>query len=118
MMLFILAVVLSYLILPLAMVYTLIKPPFGGRRRYLRKAAISIDQTGNAIGGYALRALLVQKNAPVLALQWWGNPDVTISFALAKCKGYETGAGRFLVWFLEYVDPGHMKKAIDYETFK
>ena len=100
------------------MLYTLAKPPHGGRRRYLRKAAISIDQTGNATGGYFLRVILVKKNAPLLALQWWGDPDVTISFALAKCKGYETRAGKFLVWFLEYVDPGHMKKAIDYETFR
>ena len=118
MMLFLLAILLSYLLLPIALLYSLVVPPHGGRRRYLRKAAISIDQTGNAIGGYFFRVILVQKNAPLLALQWWGNPDVTISFALAKCKGYETRAGKFLVWFLELIDRGHMKKAIDYETFR
>lgn len=110
--LFVLAVVLSYIILPFAIAYTLLR--YSGRGAYLRRCAFSIDQTGNAIGGRFFRDLLVQKEAPLLLTQWWGNPDKTISFALAKCMPYATIAGHILIVILETLDPGHMEKAIKY----
>lgn len=110
--LFLIAIVLSYIILPFAIIYTLLK--YSGRGAYLRRCAFSVDQTGNAIGGRFLRDLLVQREAPLVLVQWWGNPDKTISYALAKCMPYATIAGHILIAILETVDPGHMEKAIKY----
>ena len=110
--LFVLAIVLSYIILPFAILYTLLR--YSGRGGYLKRCAFSIDQTGNAIAGRFFRDLLVQKEAPLLLTQWWGNPDKTISFALAKCAPYLTITGHILFLILETVDPGHMEKAIKY----
>ena len=93
------------------MLYTLARYPHL-KNGYLRKAAFSIDQTGNAIGGYFFRDWFVKDSAPLLSLIAWGDPDKTISYALAKCDGHLTKSGKLLVWILEKLDPGHMENAL------
>ena len=60
-------------------------------RRYLFNILIAIDQLGNALRG--------------------GDPDETISSVAAKNP--DKAAWKPLRWFLEFVDPGHLQRAIE-----
>jgi hypothetical protein len=106
---FLFAVVAFVLLAPVLFVGTLTFRIFtDGSGNYLYKVAYSIDQLGNAVGGEFWQTLLVNRFAPY----HFGEPDDTISYALARNEGYWSGAGKVLVWVLEFVDPGHMKKSL------
>lgn len=106
---FIFAIVAFVLIAPAMFCATLVFYTFtGGAGNFLYRVAYSIDQLGNAIGGPVWQSVLVTKAAPY----HFGEPDDTISYALARNVGHETAAGKLLVWVLETIDPGHMNKAL------
>ena len=104
------AIFLAIFLIPLAfivsLVYALIKKEPIDRLFY--KLAYSIFQTANAAGPYFWQLLLVNKYAPYK----FGNPDDTLSYALAMNMGYESVIGNILVIILETIDPGHMEKSL------
>lgn len=105
-----LAIFLAIFLIPLAfiinVIYSLIKKDNLDKHFY--NLAYSIDQTANASGPNFWQLILVNKYAPYK----FGNPDDTLSYALAMNMGYETIIGHILVLILETVDPGHMEKSL------
>lgn len=106
---FLFAVIALIVLAPSLFLFGIIAYTFsGGLGDYLYRVAYSIDQLGNAIGGPFWQVLLVNKAAPYK----FGDPDDTISYALARNVGYYTIFGLILEWALETIDPGHMAKAL------
>lgn len=106
---FIFAIVAFVLIAPAMFCATLVfYAVTGGAGAFLYRVAYSIDQLGNAVGGPVWQAVLVKRSAQY----HFGEPDDTISYALARNIGHETAAGKLLVWALETIDPGHMQKSL------
>ena len=69
---------------------------------------MGIDQIGNVmLGEFMNRYLVTQLVHP------FGEVDETISYALAKNRGYLNGLGRGVAWVLELIDPGHLDKAVE-----
>jgi len=80
-----------------------------------KKIAVLIDKFGNVIADEFWNAILITKEAT----HKFGNWTETMSYvlALAQMRGHLTDAGKFLVWFLDFVDKGHMQKAIEQHHF-
>jgi hypothetical protein len=69
---------------------------------------MGIDQIGNVmLGEFMNRYLVTQLVHP------FGEVDETISYALAKNRGYLNGLGRGVAWVLEWIDPNHLDKAVE-----
>ena len=116
--LFIIAVVLSILTVPLGMLYGALKCIlkfdfrllFKKTNKYFRLLAISIDQMGNVAMQDLFDDVLITKNG-----YRFGNVDETISSVLGKNERQQTlkGLGKVLVKFLNFIDPNHALNSIE-----
>lgn len=79
--------------------------------QYFYNASISVDQAGNTVGYKFFNDVLIR---PYTGNKF-GDPDETISSVLGKNEqiGGLTRAGRILNRVLNWIDPGHSKKAIE-----
>ena len=111
------ALVLSALLLPLGIVFTLVKAlctwnwrKIGG---YLANSAgalaLAIDHLGNTVCRDLFNSLFLKRGG-----YGFGNIRETISSALGKNHRQRTltQAGQWLVWILDVIDPDHVEKAI------
>jgi 8-oxo-dGTP diphosphatase len=115
--LLVVALVLASVLLPLGIVFTLVKAlctwnwrKIGG---YLANAAgalaLAIDHFGNTVCRDLFNSLFLKRGG-----YGFGNIGETISSALGKNarRGTLTMTGWLLVWLLDVIDPGHVEKAI------
>ena len=117
-MLFLLAVVLSVLLMPLGFIYGIIrlwakadfKKWFVKFGKYLFVIAVSIDQLGNVIMQEMFDDLLIKPYG-----YKFGNEDETISSVIGKNKLMNTltSAGKFLDWILNIFEKDHSVKNIE-----
>jgi len=108
--LLILSLILSVILLPIGFIYGML---FKGRKEYLFKIALSIDQLGNVVCGRFFNWVLIKKNGYL-----FGFEDETISSVLGKNKviGQLKPAGRWLDRLLNKLDENHSINSI--EIFK
>lgn len=74
-----------------------LRPTLWAAWRYVFNILVALDQLANALRG--------------------GDPDETLSSVCAKRIKAETRDifWRFLAWFLEAVDPGHLERSIEWD---
>lgn len=123
MILFIIALILAVLIVPIGMIYSFIVLAirFKGRtliriiNRLFFMIAYSIDQFGNVSCQFLFNDILIKKNG-----YKFGDPDETISSVLGHNKKTKTLTifGKFIVFLLNTIDPFHVEKAVEYEQNK
>lgn len=123
MILFIIALILAVLIVPVGMVYSFIVLAilFKGRNliriinRLFFMIAYSIDQFGNVSCQFLFNDILIKKNG-----HKFGDPDETISSVLCHNKKTKTLTifGKIIVFLLNTIDPFHVEKAVEYEQNK
>lgn len=80
------------------------------KNEYNLKIAISLDQLGNVILGPLLNIVMKKRGG------WlFGDEDETLSMAIALnyYMNNLTNLGGFFADMLEYIDPGHLQKAIE-----
>ena len=116
--LFIVAVLLSVIFMPLGVVYCIIrlwvkasfKTWFKRLEQYLLSMALAIDQLGNVIMQELFNDILIRKNGYP-----FGDEDETISSCLGKNQQMDTlnMAGRALNAILHFLDHEHSIKAIE-----
>ncbi len=114
--LLILARILTAILAPIGITYSIIKLSIGMRFKdalkriddYFHTIAMSIDQTGNVFLQDILNDLMITKDGDK-----FGDEDQTIShvIGLNKIKGTLKRPGRILDNLLEFIDPGHSIKA-------
>ena len=115
--LFIIALLLAFIIMPIGFVYGIVKNilTFKGKTLILviNKAfymiAYAIDQLGNVVCQFLFNDLMIQKGG-----YKFGDPDKTISYVLGINKQNSTlsGFGGLIVALLHLVDPNHVEKAV------
>ena len=115
--LFIVALLLAFIIMPLGFVYGIVKNilTFRGKTLILviNKAfymiAYSIDQLGNVVCQFLFNDLMIKKDG-----YKFGDPDKTISYVLGINKQDSTlsGFGGLIVALLHLIDPNHVEKAV------
>jgi hypothetical protein len=108
--LFILAVALAVVFIPLGLLYSLLtlRPcPLGS---YAKACAIAIDQLGNVFCSALFNDTLIFISPSVA----FGDPDQTISAVLGynQRSGTLTFLGKGLCWVLDTIDPRHCYKAM------
>lgn len=117
--LFLIAVVLSSILIPIGLVFSFISRLFvwkfrGWRRKlgdYFYICAVSIDQTGNVFCSDLFNTILIkQKESNHL----FGNADQTISAVLGYNDHYNTISklGKYLVKLLDFFDNEHCEVAM------
>lgn len=116
--LFIIAVVLTIITVPLGILYGFmkcllkfdLKALFRKTNKYFRLLAISIDQMGNVAMQDLFDDILIKKNG-----YKFGDVDETISSVLGKNERLKTltGLGLLLVNFLNFIDPNHALNSIE-----
>lgn len=108
--LLIIALLLSFIIIPIALVYALIKLFLKGTKKYFFSIAVSIDQTGGVVCQHLFNDLMVKPNG-----HRFGNEDETISSVLGKNKATGTlyGIGKALSWLLNAIDKNHVENSIE-----
>jgi len=116
--LFIIAVVLTIITVPIGILYGFTKCvlKFNFRslvrktNKYFRLLAISIDQMGNVAMQDLFDDIFIKKNG-----YKFGNIDETISSVLGKNKRMRTltALGRAIVIFLNSIDPDHVLNSIE-----
>ena len=115
--LFIVALLLAFIIMPLGFVYGIVKNilTFRGKTLILviNKAfymiAYAIDQLGNVVCQFLFNDLMIKKDG-----YKFGDPDKTISYVLGINKQDSTlsGFGGLIVALLHLIDPNHVEKAV------
>ena len=115
--LFIVALLLAFIIMPLGFVYGILKNilTFRGKTLILviNKAfymiAYAIDQLGNVVCQFLFNDLMIKKDG-----YKFGDPDKTISYVLGinKQDGTLSGFGGLIVALLHLIDPNHVEKAV------
>ena len=115
--LFIVALLLAFIIMPLGFVYGIVKNilTFRGKTLILviNKAfymiAYAIDQLGNVVCQFLFNDLMIKKDG-----YKFGDPDKTISYVLGinKQNGTLSGFGGLIVALLHLIDPNHVEKAV------
>lgn len=71
---------------------------------------IGIDQIGNVLLGKFLNRFGVKK-----VIHPFGRVNETISYAIARNRGYLTKLGTLVHDIIEWIDPGHFDKALKRE---
>lgn len=106
------ALLLFYIITPIAFIYALLPKRRWYKRTilYFKKIAYSIDQLGNTIVRDLFNDIMIKDNT--LA---FGKPDETISSVMGKnkLKNNLTKVGLFLDSILEKLDSNHSIKSIE-----
>lgn len=115
--LFIVALLLAFIVMPLGFVYGIVKNilTFRGKTLILviNKAfymiAYAIDQLGNVVCQFLFNDLMIKKDG-----YKFGDPDKTISYVLGinKQDGTLSGFGGLIVALLHLIDPNHVEKAV------
>ena len=115
--LFIVALLLAFIVMPLGFVYGIVKNilTFRGKTLILviNKAfymiAYAIDQLGNVVCQFLFNDLIIKKDG-----YKFGDPDKTISYVLGinKQDGTLSGFGGLIVALLHLIDPNHVEKAV------
>lgn len=109
--LFIVAIVFSFIMCRIFFVYGLISSSIKGeRKKYLKDLAIAKDQYGNAIGKYIFNHCLIKDDG-----YKFGNPDETISSVIGKNKAAGTlnRSGKLVDGLLNKFEKDHSIKSID-----
>lgn len=117
--LFLIAVVLTVLTVPLGMVYTILKLSFRLKfgvlfrvsNGYFYRFALAIDQMGNVAMQDLFNDILIAKHGYP-----FGDVDETISSVLGKNErdGTLAGLGKILVKILNFIDPNHALNSIEH----
>ncbi len=104
----ILAIIISSIIVPIGLIYGLIRHLFGLNDKSLNIALV-IDIAGNVLCAELFNDLLIKED-----LRPFGNPYQTISEVLGIHNQLLnlTVAGQGLVNLLDYLDPYHVEKSI------
>lgn len=107
--LFLLATVLMWSLLPIAVVYNLFRSAFHGGDR-MQQVAILIDQAGNVIFGSLFNDIFITKDG-----YKFGDRRETVSRVLGINKRHKTlsKAGQLLADILNWIDENHVEKAAD-----
>lgn len=104
------ATIILWAILPLAILWALVKSVFGSTKleKYFYEVAFSIDQTGNVICSPLFNSLLKKKNG-----YSFGNPDETVSHVLGvnKLQGTLTIIGKIVAGILNLIEKNHVENA-------
>lgn len=111
-----LAILLSWILFPVGLLYTFIRLVFGVNIKeyfyHINKTfysiALSIDQLGNVVLQYLMNDFLITKDG-----ERFGDPDRTISYVLGvnKRKNTLTYLGSIIVYILNTIDKDHVEKA-------
>jgi len=106
-MILIVAIVISIILFPIGFIFAMFYP---GRKKYIYKIALSIDQLGNVICARLFNFFLID-----IIGHKFGNEDETISGVIGKNKRTNTltGLGIALDCILELLDKNHSVKAIE-----
>lgn len=106
-MILIVAIIISIILFPIGFVFAMFYP---GRRKYLYKIALAIDQLGNVVCARLFNFFLID-----ITGHKFGNEDETISGVIGKNKRTNTltGLGIVLDSILELIDKNHSVKAIE-----
>lgn len=117
--LFLIAVVLSSVLIPIGLVFSFISRLFiwkfiGWRKKlgdYFYICAVSIDQTGNVFCSDLFNAILIKQTE---SNYLFGNADQTISAVLGYNNHYNTISklGKYLVKLLDFFDNQHCEVAM------
>lgn len=106
--LLIVALLLSFIILPIGFLFQVVVTLFRSLDNYLFRIAKSIDQHGNTVCQELFNTLLIKKkDIP------FGDMDRTISYVLAQNRGNLTLLGKGLAWLLNTIDEGHLDEVTD-----
>ncbi len=111
--LLIIASLMAFLLMPISLVYGLIRSIFHkGLSYYFWQCALSIDQTGNTVCQFLFNDFMIKPNG-----HRCGNPDETVSYVLGmnKAKGTLYPLGSVVAWILNKIDPNHVEKAVKNE---
>ncbi len=105
--LFLLATVLMWSFLPVAIIYNLFRSAFHGGDR-LHQIAILIDQAGNVIFGSLFNDIFIKKDG-----YKFGDRRETVSKVLGVNKRISrlSKAGKWLADVLNWIDENHVEKA-------
>ena len=102
------ALILSFLILPIGFTFQVVFSLFRAIDLYLFRIAKSLDQHGNTVCEELFNQLLIKKkDIP------FGDMDRTISYVLAQNRGNLTFLGKGLAWLLEAIDEDHLDESLD-----
>lgn len=102
------ALILSFIILPIGFLFQVVVTLFRSLDDYLFNIAKSIDQHGNTVCKELFNQTLIKKkDIP------FGDMDRTISYVLAQNRGNLTLLGKVLAWLLNAIDEGHLDKVND-----
>jgi len=104
---FLIAILLSILLFPIGFIVALFYP---GRRKYLFRIAVSIDQTGNVVCAKLFNIIFITG-----AGYKFGKEDETISSVLGKNKKQNTlrFLGKLLDLILDHIEKDHSVKSIE-----
>lgn len=80
------------------------------KKRYNRNLALTLDVLGNVIGGPVWDLIFI-KDKKALIVRFGSRYD-TMSFVFAMNRHNLTRLGKFIVYILETIDPGHLDGAI------
>jgi len=107
-MMLIVAVILFWLISPIAFLLTILNP-FSWNKGYFKRIAVSIDQLGNVMCAYLFNFILIKYDG-----YQFGNEDDTISRVLGVNKKIDklTKIGKFVATILNKIEPNHVEKAV------
>ncbi len=102
------AITLSVLIFPLALIYAILTRGFNTLGKDSWETAIAIDQLGNVWCKHLFNDLLIYPSG-----HRFGNPNETVSHVLGKNKATNTlyTIGKVLAWILNLIDRNHVEKA-------
>ena len=110
--LLIIAVLMSIVLYPLGLVYSLITFRFSFKQlgSYWFVMAVSVDQLGNVVMSTLFNDLLIRKYG-----HKFGDEDQTVSMVLGvnKKMGTLTKLGKLIADILNKIDPNHVEKAIE-----
>ena len=110
--LLIIAVLMSIVLYPLGLVYSLITFRFSFKQlgSYWFVMAVSVDQLGNVVMSTLFNDLLIRKYG-----HKFGDEDQTVSMVLGvnKKMGTLTKLGKLIADILNKIDPDHVEKAIE-----
>lgn len=102
------ALILSFLILPIGFTFQVVVSLFRAIDSYLFRIAKSLDQHGNTVCEELFNQTLIKKkDIP------FGDMDRTISYVLAQNRGNLTLLGKGLAWLLNAIDEGHLDRVND-----
>ena len=113
--LLLLAILLSVICFPVGWIYSMItfKLSFKKLGGYWFVIALSIDQLGNVVMSTLFNKILITKYG-----HKFGDEDQTVSMVLGvnKAIGTLTKLGKLIADILNFIDPNHVEKAIEYGT--